>query len=149
MAGKFKTMSLVQEAELDRLRQRQIKDYNPGLNSLTKMQYQIFKIFNESEFSYEGKSKMLAQLQERFGFLLNKFQNACLTPAPVLPLPAIFDHGADGPPARRRGGPRQRRLFSPRESAEEEEGIASTERLSPAQSLKDLTTSSDASFLTI
>ena len=45
MAGKFKTMSLVQEAELDRLRQRQIKDYNPGLNSLTKMQYQIFKIF--------------------------------------------------------------------------------------------------------
>ena len=39
--------------------------------------------------------------------------------------------------------------FSPRESVHEEEGIAFTETLSPAPSLKDVTTSSNASFLTV
>ena len=74
MTGKFKTMTLVEEAELDRLRQRQIKDYNPALNSLTKIQDQIFKIFDDKELTDEGKCKILAQLQDRFGFLLIKFK---------------------------------------------------------------------------
>ena len=73
MTRKFKTMTLIEEAELDRLRQRQIKDYNPALNSLTKIQDQIFKIFDDKELTDEGKCKILAQLQVRFVFLLNKF----------------------------------------------------------------------------
>ena len=73
MAGKFKAMTLIEEAEFDRIHQRQIKDYNPALNSLTKIRDQIFKIFEEKELTDEGKCKILAQLQERFGFLLNKF----------------------------------------------------------------------------
>ena len=105
MTGKFKTMTLVEEAELDRLRQRQIKDYNPALNSLTKIQDQIFKIFDDKELTDEGKCKILAQLQERFGFLLNKFKIVGLppahlmSPAPALPLPAPDDHAGDGRPA--------------------------------------------------
>ena len=47
MTGKFKTMTLVEEPEFDRLRQRQIKDYNPVLNALTKIHDQIIKIFDE------------------------------------------------------------------------------------------------------
>ena len=43
MTGKFKTMTLIEEAELDRLRQRQIKGDNPGLNILIENQDQIFK----------------------------------------------------------------------------------------------------------
>ena len=88
MTGKFKTMTLVEEAELDRLRQRQIKDYNAALNSLTKIQ---------------GKCKILAHLQERFGFLFNKVKNAVLPPPNVLPpqvalpLTAADDHVSDGP----------------------------------------------------
>ena len=85
MTGKFKTRTLVEEAELDRLRQRQIKDFNPALNSLTKIQELIFKLFDDKELTDEGKCKILAQLQERFGFLLNKFKNAGLPPANVLP----------------------------------------------------------------
>ena len=47
MTGQFKTMILVEEAELDRLPQRQINDYNPGLNSFPKIQDQIFKMFDD------------------------------------------------------------------------------------------------------
>ena len=73
MAGEFKTMTLVEQAELDRFPQRQIKDYNPSLNSLSKNMDQIFQIFDDKELSEEGKCKIPAQLQERFGFLLNKY----------------------------------------------------------------------------
>ena len=84
---------------------------------------------------------MLAQLQERFGFLLNTFKNAGLPPANVLPpqpaspLPAPADHVGDGPPAgvveAGTAG-----YFSPRESVEEEEGNSSSETLSPATTLR-------------
>ena len=86
MTAKFKTMTLVEEAELDRLRQRQIKDYNPALNSLPKIQDPIYKIFDDKEWTDEGKCKILAQHQERFDFLLNKFKNAGLPPRMFCPL---------------------------------------------------------------
>ena len=105
IACKLKTMNLIKEAELDGHHQRQIKEYNPALNSLIKSQDHIFKIFDDKELTDEGKCKILAQLQERFGFLLNKLKNAVLPPAnvlfpqPALPLPASDEHGGDGPPA--------------------------------------------------
>ena len=79
--------------------------------------------------SDEGKCKIRAQLQERFGFLVNKFKNAGLPPAhvlplqPALPLPAPDDHVADGPPAVMVEADKE--VFSPRESAEAAEGNAS------------------------
>ena len=154
MAGKFKTMTLVEETELGRLRERQIKDYNPSLNSLTKIQDQIFQIFDDKELPDEGKCKIIAQLQERFGFLLNKFIKAglppaqVLPPAPAIPLPAPDGHVGDGPPAAVEEADTEG-YFSPRESVQEEEGNASTETLSPATSLKDLTISSNASFFSL
>ena len=42
-------MTLIEEAELDPLSERQIKDYNHSLNSTTKSQEQIFRIFEEPE----------------------------------------------------------------------------------------------------
>ena len=66
-------MTLFEEADLDRLRHRKIKEYNPPLNSLTKIQDEIFKIFDEKELSDERKCKMIPQRQKRFSFLLNKF----------------------------------------------------------------------------
>ena len=90
MTGKFKTMTFFEEAELDRLPQRQIKDYNPAWNTLTKIKDQIFKKVDDSELSDEGKCQILAQLQERFGNLLNKLKKSWLPPAHVLqPEPAL------------------------------------------------------------
>ena len=125
MAGKFKTMTLIEEAELDRRRQAQIKDYNPALNSLTKIQDQIFKIFDDKELMDERKCKIIAQLQEPFGFLLNKFKNARLPPAHVLPcqpsltLPAPHEPMGDGPPAAMVDADKEG-YFSPREMIDAE-----------------------------
>ena len=49
MQAKFKTRTLIEEAELDRHRQRQIKDYNRSLNTVTKSPDQIFKVFDDEE----------------------------------------------------------------------------------------------------
>ncbi|KAF0143334.1 MAG: hypothetical protein FD143_3436 [Ignavibacteria bacterium] len=91
MSGKFKTMALVEEAELERLRQRQIKEYSPALKSLTQIQEQIEKLFDEPTLTDEAKSRILSNLQERFGFLLTKYKTSIapvLDPAPLqLPLP--------------------------------------------------------------
>ena len=65
-----------------------------------------------------------------------------------MPLTAPDDHAGDGLPA----GVVEAQTegyFSPREIVHEEEGNASTETLSPAQSFKDLSTSTNASFLTL
>ena len=55
MTGKFKTMTLIEKAELDRLCQRQIKDYNAAVNSLAKIRDQICKIFPDNEVTDTGK----------------------------------------------------------------------------------------------
>ena len=74
------------------------------MNFLTKIQDQIFKIFDDSDLSDEGKCKILAQLIERFGFLLNKFKHdglplaQILQPRRVVPLPAPDEHVGDGLP---------------------------------------------------
>ena len=71
-----------------------------------------------------------------------------LLPAHSVAFPAPYDHVRDGPPAGVVEADTEG-YFSPRESVYEEEGNASTVTLSPAQSLKDLTSSSNASFLTL
>ena len=85
MAGKYKTMTLIEEAELERLRQRQIKEYNPNLKSLANVQAQIEKLLEDPELDDEGKSKVLHHLQEKFGYLYNRFKNsgAALNPINV------------------------------------------------------------------
>ena len=89
MGGKFKTMTLVEEAELARLRQRQIKDYNPTLRSLVSIQDQIQNIFDDSELHDESKLKILFHLQEKFGNVYNKFKNssASMIPSMTIALP--------------------------------------------------------------
>ena len=101
MAGKYKTMTLIEEAELERLRQRQLKEYNPGLKSLVGIQDQIEKILNDPDFDDESKHKVLCNLQEKFAYLYKKFQNSAANiPVlePVVPPPeeaAIAQEGDD------------------------------------------------------
>jgi hypothetical protein len=83
MAGKYKTMTLIEEAELERLRQRQIKEYNPSLRSLAQIQDQIEKLFDDPELTDEGKCKILSLLHERFGALLTQYKNSPAAAAQV------------------------------------------------------------------
>ena len=86
-------MTLIEEGELERLRQRQIKEYNPTLKSLSQIQEQIDSIFADPNLDDEGKMKMLNLLQEKFDNLYNKYKNssagAKMLAAPiVIPPPA-------------------------------------------------------------
>ena len=65
-----------------------------------------------------------------------------------MPFPPPDDHVGDAQPAGLVETDKES-YISPRESIPEEEGNASTETLSPAQSRKDLITSSNASFWTL
>lgn len=111
MAGKYRTMTLIEEGELERLRQRQLKEYNPGLKSLVSIQDQIEKILNDPEFDDESKHKVLCHLQEKFGYLYKKFQNSAanipvlepLDPAPEDAAPA--EQGDDAPDGNEPGDP--------------------------------------------
>ena len=83
-------MTLIEESELERLRQRQIKDYNPALKSLVFVQDQIEKLFNDSELDYERKHKILCYLQNKFGVLYKNFKNnPANVPAVVLVPPTV------------------------------------------------------------
>ena len=119
------------------------------MNSLTKMEDQIFIIFDDKELIDEGKCKIIAKLQDRFGFLVHKFKKVGHPPAsvlpadPALPLSAPDEHDGDGPAAAVVEGETEG-YFSHHESGEAEDGNASTETLLPARSLKDLSTFSNA-----
>ena len=103
MAGKYKTMTLIEEGELERLRQRQIKDYNPALKSLVFVQGQIEKLFNDSELDDESKHKILCFLQNKFGNIYKNFKNSPGSPANVPPVvvapPVIAAEDGDPIPA--------------------------------------------------
>ena len=103
MAGKYKTMTLIEEGELERLRQRQIKDYNPSLKSLVFVQEQIERLFNDSELDDENKHKILCYLQNKFGNLYKNFKNGPGAPTNVPPVvvpPVIAAEDGDPiPPA--------------------------------------------------
>ena len=98
MSGKFRALTLIEEGELERLRQRQIKEYEPALKTLATTQENIQRLFDDPDLDDEGKFKVLTALQERFGYLYNKFKNSgkatavpdhvtapAVTPAPTAP----------------------------------------------------------------
>ena len=96
MAGKFRALTLIEEGELERLRQRQIKEYEPALKSLATTQENIQRLFDDPDLDDEGKFKVLTALQERFGYLYGKFKNSGKAtavpdhvPAPAVTPPAI------------------------------------------------------------
>ena len=76
-------MALVDEAELERLRQRQIKEYSPALRSLGQIQEQIEKLFDDPELTDEGKCKILSHLQDRFSVTLAQYKNSTSGTSPA------------------------------------------------------------------
>ena len=90
-------MALVERAELDRLRQRQIKEYNPILSQLAGIQEEIERVLRTSQLSIEDRVGVLNLLHSRFDNLYKtlKFNGGAAIPtgAPVpifQPIPAGF-----------------------------------------------------------
>ena len=57
---------LVDEAELDRLQQRQLREYSPELASLSRLKSDMDNILRPSNLSPQEKLTRLAALQGRF-----------------------------------------------------------------------------------
>ena len=57
---------LVDEAELDRLQQRQLREYTPELASLARLKSNMDSILRSSHFSPQKKLTRLAAVQGRF-----------------------------------------------------------------------------------
>ena len=62
----FRKVRLVDENELSRLVEKRIKEYNPGLNVLAKLQLQQDSLLNEPELTSEEKLNLFKRLQNRF-----------------------------------------------------------------------------------
>ena len=57
---------LIDEGELDRLQQRQLRDYSPELQSLANLQTQMAKVLARKDLSPQDKLSMLSGQQSRF-----------------------------------------------------------------------------------
>ena len=86
MDSKYKSRALIEKAELERLHQRQIKEYDPTLRSLAQIQDQIVKLFDDPQLSDDGKCKILAHLHERYAGLLSQYKRSA---APLAHIPSI------------------------------------------------------------
>lgn len=76
MAGKFKTMTLIEESELSRLRDKEIADYNPTVRSMSTIQNSINKVFDDPNIPDEDKIKLINTFQEKFAQLYTKFKDS-------------------------------------------------------------------------
>ena len=68
-------MTLVDEAELERLRQKQLKDYNPALKSLVSIQTAMESLLADPDLTDEEKHRILNVLKDKFSTLYSKIKN--------------------------------------------------------------------------
>ena len=57
---------LVEQAELDRIQQRQLKEYSPELHSLARLQTHMAETLARKDLSTEQKLQLLCSYQSRF-----------------------------------------------------------------------------------
>ncbi|KAF0138345.1 MAG: hypothetical protein FD122_3809, partial [Stygiobacter sp.] len=65
-AANYKKMALIERGELDRLRQRQINEYNPILSQLSSIQQEIERVLRSNQLSIEERLGVLNLLHSRF-----------------------------------------------------------------------------------
>ena len=96
-AANYKKMALIERGELDRLRQRQIKEYNPILSQLSSIQQEIERVLRSNQLSIEERLGVLNLLHSRFDNLYKTLKyNGGLSiptgaPVPIIqPIPGAF-----------------------------------------------------------
>ena len=78
----FKRMTLLEEAEYDRLRQKQIRDYNPTLKSLADIQSAIDQLMDHPILQADEKLQILNNLNAKFDSLYNLAKNSGMRSTP-------------------------------------------------------------------
>ena len=66
MTSSFAKKVLIEQAELDRLQQRQLRDYSPELQAMVRLQNQIRDLMASKKLSAEERLNSISELQIRF-----------------------------------------------------------------------------------
>ena len=66
MTNSFTKKILIEQAELDRIQQRQLRDYSPGLQAMGRLLNNIRDIMTRKQQSAEERMNMISGLQIRF-----------------------------------------------------------------------------------
>lgn len=84
----FKKYKLFSEEEIERLKQKQLIEYNPNVGTLSKLQSEIELLLNDTSngISDETKLSMLATLHRRFNLLRTSGEQVKTQPATQLPV---------------------------------------------------------------
>jgi hypothetical protein len=84
----FKKYKLFSEEEIERLKQKQLIEYNPNVGTLSKLQSEIELLLNDTSngISDETKLSMLATLHRRFNLLRATGEQVKTQPATQLPV---------------------------------------------------------------
>ena len=92
MSKSFIKKVLIDEGELDRLQQRQLRDYSPELQSMARLQTQMAEVLARKDLSPQDKLSMLSGQQGRFDKIKKDIGvlsgGPSLTPAMAAPSPA-------------------------------------------------------------
>ena len=107
MTSSFSKKILIEQAELDRLQQRQLRDYSPELQAMARLQNEIRDIMARKKLSAEERLNLISDLQIRFnklkketgvlsGALLAQAAFAPPPPAPAV-LPNVLAEKSIGP----------------------------------------------------
>ena len=74
MTNSFTKKILIEQAELDRLQQRQLRDYSPELQAIGCLLNDIRDIMASKNLSAEERMNMMSGLQFRFNKLKTKLK---------------------------------------------------------------------------
>ena len=93
----YRKMMLLEEAEVDRLRQKQIREYDPTLSALGRAQAQMEAFLLDDKLSDEEKLMLIEQAQQKFKRLksaIGPIENVQPVTVPVAAAAAVVPPGA-------------------------------------------------------
>ena len=74
MTNSFTKTILIEQAELDRLQQRQLRDYSPELQAMARLLNDIRDIMANKTLSADERMNIISSLQIRFDKLEKKLE---------------------------------------------------------------------------
>ena len=95
MTSSFSKKVLIEQAELDRLQQRQIRDYSPELQTMVRLQNQMRDIMARKKLTGKEQINLILELQIR----LEKLKKETGVLSGALPPQAAFAAPPSPPPA--------------------------------------------------
>jgi hypothetical protein len=72
MSTAFQKMFLMSEEEMERMKSKQLKEYDPDLRSMTRLQDQATAILSKDDMNPDELLKLINMLQSRFNQIKNK-----------------------------------------------------------------------------